>query len=315
MMILDSKHVEQARSADMLAFLEKRSGFTFARQGSVYRCREHPSLAIKDDRLSWYWHSQGVGGHSAIDYLMKMERLPFRQAVEAVEGITTVAVQPQQEMEQIKALILPERRGLSFRLYDYLCCKRGIDREIVDTLMQEGKLYEDKRGNVVFVGFDEQGKARFASLRGTFGEQKFRMDCSGSDKQYGFCMDGLPSGLLYIFESPIDAMSHASLENILAGDQDAWWRNHRLSLAGTSDIALPQWLKDHPRIKELVLCLDNDDAGREAAVSIARKYLGLGYVTRLELPRGKDYSEDLMVQRAEMRQVKPRQNRICQEAR
>ena len=62
--MLDSKLVEQARSADMLAFLEKRCGFTFARRGSVYRCRKHPSLAVKDDRLSWHWHSQGVGGHN-----------------------------------------------------------------------------------------------------------------------------------------------------------------------------------------------------------------------------------------------------------
>jgi len=61
--------------------------------------------------------------------------------------------------------------------------------------------------------------------------------------------------------------------------------------------------------------LDNDEAGREAAVSIARKYTGLGYVTRMELPRGKDYSEDLMALRTEKRQVKSKQNHVCQEAR
>ena len=72
-MILDSKLVEQARSADMLAFLEKRRGFTFDCRGSVYRCHQHPSFAVKDDRLSWYWHSQGIGGHGAVDFLVKVE--------------------------------------------------------------------------------------------------------------------------------------------------------------------------------------------------------------------------------------------------
>ena len=128
-------------------------------------------------------------------------------------------------------------------------------------------------------------------------------------------MDGSPSGMLYVFESPIDAMSHASIENNLAGDRDAWRRDNRLSLAGTSDAALSQYLKTHSQIRELVLCLDNDSAGREAAVSVDRKYTGLGYVARLELPQAKDYNEDLATLRMVMRQAKSKQNHICQEVR
>ena len=119
--MLDKQTVDRARKTDMITFFGKRHGFTFAHRGNVYRCRQHPSLAVKEDRVSWYWHSHGIGGHGAIDYLMKMGQLPFREAVEAVEGIATVKAQPQQEMEQTKMLLLPERRGLSFRLYDYLC--------------------------------------------------------------------------------------------------------------------------------------------------------------------------------------------------
>lgn len=196
--IIDSKLVEQARNTDMLAFLEQRHGFTFAR--------------------------------------------------------------------------------------------RGVDTGIVTALLDEGRIYEDRRGNIVFVGFDEQGAARFASLRGTYGDQRFRMDCAGSDKRYGFHMGASLSGRLYIFESPIDAMSHASI----AG---GWRRDHRLSLAGTSDTALPKYLKVHPHVRELVLCLDNDPAGREAATAIAHKYAALGFVTRIELSQGKDYNADLLQKR------------------
>lgn len=288
--IIDSKLVEQARNTDMLVFLEQHHGFTFAHRGGVYRCRQHPSLAVKGDRLSWYWHSRGVGGHGAIDYLMKMEHMPFRQAVETVAHIPAAAP-ISREPQKGRTLTLPEKAGmLQSRLYDYLCNRRGIDTGIVAALLDEGRIYEDRRGNVVFVGFDEQGAARFASLRGTYGDQRFRMDCAGSDKRYGFHMGESPSGRLHIFESPIDAMSHASL----AGE---WRRDNRLSLAGTSDAALPQYLSAHPHTKELVLCLDNDPAGRDAATAIARKYAALGFVTRIELSQGKDYNADLLQNR------------------
>jgi len=284
----------------MIAFFGKHHGFTFAHRGSEYRCRQHPSLAVKDDRLSWYWHSQGVGGHGAIDYLMKMERLPFRQAVETVTGIDVVTTQLQQESEQRKTLFLPEKKWNSFRLYDYLCCKRGIDTDIVNTLIQEGKLYEDKRGNVVFVGFNEQGQARFASLRGTYGD--YRGDCAGSDKRYGFTMAAYaPSERLYVFESPIDAMSHASLVNAATGDTGAWKKDSRLSLAGTTDAALPFFLNQHEAVKELVFCLDNDRAGQKAAAIMARKYAYKGYTALNELPQGKDFNEDLQALRAQER--------------
>jgi len=96
-------------------------------------------------------------------------------------GIAPAAEQPRQKTERAKTLILPEKAGVTLRLYDYLCNKRSIDGEIVNTLIQEGNLYEDRRGNIVFVGFDDQGKARFASLRGTYGDCKFRRDCAGSE--------------------------------------------------------------------------------------------------------------------------------------
>lgn len=302
--MIDEKTIEQARNVDIVAFLEQRHGFTFAHRGDAYRCRQHPSLAVKNDRLSWFWHSRGVGGHGAIDYLMKMEHMPFRQAVEAVSGVTPPTILPQRE-EPPKNLVLPEKAGISLRLHDYLCGRRGIDSNIVNTLIQKEKLYEDRRGNVVFVGHDEHGKARFASLRGTYGNPPFRGDCAGSDKRYSFNMAACsPSGRLYIFESPIDAMSHASLENAAVGDAGAWKQHSRLSLAGTSDTALPFFLNQHPAVRELVFCLDNDPAGREAAAHMARKYADKGYHTSIILPVGKDFNEDLQARVKQIRAEK-----------
>ena len=303
-MKLDEKIIEQVRNIDIVAFLERR-GFTFATVGGAFRCREHKSLAVKNDRLSWYWHSRGIGGYGALDYLIKAENMPFREAVGVITGATPAPPQVRANLARSadappKTLILPGKAGIPLRLYDYLCVKRGIDSDIVNTLIQEKKLYVDKRGNVVFVGYDGQNKARFASLRGTYGD--FRGDCAGSDKRYGFIIAAdAPSNGAYIFESPIDAMSHASLAILEFGDRTAWEYDRRLSLAGTSDAALPFFLNQHKSVKELIFCLDNDSAGYEAAAAMALKYADKGYTTRTQYPNGKDFNEDLQARREQIR--------------
>ncbi|MDR1735833.1 MAG: DUF3991 and toprim domain-containing protein, partial [Oscillospiraceae bacterium] len=261
--MIDNRIVEQARNADIVSFLEKYHGFTFANKGGAYRCNEHPSLAVKNDRHSWYWHSRDLGGFGAVDFLMKADSMTFRDAVSVITGTTppTAATRPQPE--QPKTLVLPEMSGIPLRLLNYLCMERGIDSEIVNTLIQRKMLYEDTRGNIVFVGYDKQGAARFASLRGTHGDASFRGDCAGSDKRYGFAMAAnVPCQHLFIFESPIDAMSHASLAKAATGGSEVWKMEPRLSLGGTSAAALNFFLNQHKEIKSLVFCLDNDEPGR-----------------------------------------------------
>ncbi len=303
--MIDNKIVEQARNADIIAFLEKYHGFTFAHKGGAYRCNEHPSLAVKNDRRSWFWHSRDLGGFGAVDYLVKADGMTFRDAVTVITGATPPAAATQLEPEPTKDLILPDRAGIPLRLLNYLCNERDIDSEIVNTLIQRKMLYEDTRGNIVFVGFDESHKARFASLRGTHGDARFRGDCAGSDKRYGFIMAAdAPTERLFIFESPIDAMSHASLVNAATGGTGAWKKDTRLSLAGTSDAALNFFLNQHKEIKSLVFCLDNDKPGSEAAFTLGRKYAFRRYAIFNEPPHGKDYNEDLKALRAQERAAK-----------
>ena len=303
--LFDEKTVAEVRNTDIITFLERYSGFAFTSKGGAYRCQQHPSLAVKSDRLSFYWHSKGVGGYGAVDYLIKIENMAFREAVETIVPLcTTEPTHPKKPIppstnEPPKNLILPEKAGLTLQLFQYLCNRRGIASTIVNTLIQKEQLYQDRRGNVVFVGYDQQGKARFASLRGTYGDCTFRRDCAGSDKRYGFNMTASPSAdtpthKLYIFESAIDAMSHASLVNAQAGDKDTWLQHNRLSLGGTADTALAHYLNTYPNINELVLCLDNDTAGQEATTHLTRKYVDNGFIVRAEPSTGKDFNEDLL---------------------
>ena len=126
---------------------------------------------------------------------------------------------------------------------------------------EEGILYESReRYNCVFVGRDTGGKARYAFLRGT--GEAYKQDVAGSDKRYGFCLPAADpeSPYLAVTESPIDALAVASLVKRQGGDCR---RAHYLSLGGTAPRALLRFLKDHPKVKYLSLCLDNDAAGRK----------------------------------------------------
>ena len=303
-MYMDTDIINQARKTDMIDFLTKRNGFTFISKSGGYRCEQHPSLAVENNRLSWYWFSKDIGGRGVFDYLIKIEGMDFKTAFESVEGKNTfIQAAPQKEKPPVK-LILPEKKGIAINLYKYLCITRGINNYIVNTLHDEGKIYENKDGNLVFVAYDENNNPKFASVRCTHAVRNVRWDCAGSDKRYGFNMTYSHTSRLYIFESPIDAMSHASLEIINKGDNNAWKQQNRLSLSGISDKALSKYLEMHPFTKELVFCLDYDEPGIEAAEKLTKKYADDGFSTKIEQPTGKDFNDDLLAVTAQKRAEK-----------
>lgn len=300
--MIDKTILNNARSIDLIDFLERYKGFHFRPTIGEYRCTEHTSLAVKSDRLSWYWHSKGIGGYGAIDFLMKIEGFDFKEALTLLADEPIPAPLPPTTDIQ-RDFIIPEKAKSNRRAYAYLTITRGLDSKIVQELFQKEYIYEDIKGNAVFVGIDEQGKPRYATLRGTYTDKPFRMDYVGSDKRYSFCINGASSHL-YTFESPIDCISHATLENTIQGNTGAYRADSRLSLGGTSGIALAYYLQRYSHINELIFCLDNDDTGRKRAIRLAREYADKGYYTRLELPTLKDYNEVLLQYRHEQKKQK-----------
>lgn len=141
---------------------------------------------------------------------------------------------------------------------------------------------------------NEDNKAAFACVRGTNTNIQYRGDCDGSDKRYAFSMDGKgSSGKLYVFEAPIDLLSHATMANIITKQPDAWQAHSRISLAGTSDVALEHYLKSHSEVKEIHFVLDNDPKGRQWADTYTKKYAELGYKTVNHVLKHKDMNAEL----------------------
>lgn len=66
---------------DLLSYLRQFEPENLVKlYGNTYCTREHDSLKISNGK--WMWFSQGFGGVSALDYLMKVKGCTFNQAME-----------------------------------------------------------------------------------------------------------------------------------------------------------------------------------------------------------------------------------------
>ncbi len=273
-------------------------------KGGEYVSRQHPSLSVNQDCKRWYWHSHNCGGGNAVDFLMYIEGMKFTDAIGfLLNGYTgycedhektVVRSEHNHEGQRCCFLSQPEKSSSYKRLYAYLIQTRKIDKEIVQSLVDDHKIYQDIHGNVVFCGYDENGVMRYATLRGTLSNsaKPFRHDASGSDKRYAFRFGDDSGDTVYVFEAAIDAMSHATLA--LQND-GRWWERSRLALGGVTDAALEEYLRTHPHTKRIVICTDNDDTGNGAAEQMMQKYSELGYAVERELSTDdKDFNEMLM---------------------
>ena len=198
------EQLEKAYNADIIEFLQMYKGYDFVKKGNYYQCKQHDSLMVYGNRKGFVWNSQKIGGGGAIDFLCRVDGLSFPKAVEAIIGEQAAeykAAPEYEPMAHIGKLVLPERaEGKYSRVFAYLSQTRGITPEVVADFMKSKQLYQDKKGNCVFVGYDEKGIAKFGSVRGTLTEKKYRGDCKNSDKRYAFKQIGTDTTKLYIFE-------------------------------------------------------------------------------------------------------------------
>lgn len=292
------EQITQAKELDLLTYLQRYDPHELVHvSGNTYCTREHDSLKISNGK--WNWFSRGIGGKTALDYLIKVQGFSFTQAVEALAGQNFSPLphvsQTQPKKQEPRVLSLPQPSRCATHAVSYLH-GRGIDYDLIDYCIQTGRVYESQKyHNVVFVGRDLKGQPRYAALRGTVGD--FKGEAPGSDKRYSFTIAENPSAPgVHLFESAIDLLSYATLLKMKGRD---WRQDALLSLAGVFKqkkefvipLALSQYLKDRPGIKTLYLHLDNDEVGREAAAGIME---GLGdkyTVLDRPPPYGKDVND------------------------
>ena len=98
--------------------------------GNTYTTRTHDSLKISNGK--WMWWSRGIGGRSALDYLIKVKDYSFLEAVELLAGQANIQP-PLSVSEQLpveKHLLLPKENRYHTNVFSYLT-GRGIDLSLI----------------------------------------------------------------------------------------------------------------------------------------------------------------------------------------
>ena len=295
--------VAEARQIDLLTYLKNYEPYELVEVcKNTYTTKSHDSLKISNGL--WYWFTKGVGGKSAIDYLMKVRNFTFINAVQTVLGnirTQTPVKYEQQEKNKEKHLKIPVKAINNDRAINYLL-SRGIDKEIIKYCIENKLLYqEEKTNNVVFIGYNNDNIPSYAFCRAT-NQERFMREATGSNKRYSFKIKANEkSNIVHLFESSIDLLSYATL---LSLENKNWRAENLLSLGGIYSskydvektkipVSLTEFLEKNPNVNEIHLHLDRDLAGRNAS-SFFQQVLNKKYkVFNHTIPFGKDVNDYL----------------------
>ena len=268
--------ITEAKRMDLLTYLrEYEPGELVKFSSNTYTTRTHDSLKISNGK--WMWWSRGIGGKSALDYLIKVRGMDFVQAVQTIMGNGSVNFPTCENIKiyEEQPLLLPEKSSTTDVVFDYLF-GRGIDYEIINHCLEQELIIESlPYHNAVFIGYDENKEPKYAAYRAT-NQSRIMGDCTGSKKQYSFRLTAENTGEVHLFECAIDLLSYATLMKLEGKD----WRQFNLvSLAGVYSpkqkiedskvpVTLGRLLEKDKTIKRIVLHLDNDIAGRKATKAL-----------------------------------------------
>lgn len=121
--------------------------------GNVYTTRNHDSLKISNGK--WRWWLRGIGGRSALDYLIKVRGMTLPEAVPQIDGQAAIAppvLSRKPAPAELKKLLLPEKNENNDCVIAYLT-GRGIHSTLIDYCLDTGRLYESQPyHNAVFIG-------------------------------------------------------------------------------------------------------------------------------------------------------------------
>lgn len=306
------EQIERANRVDILQYARSQ-GLELKRAGKSYEVKNYSGgFYITPEKNSWNWFNEQRGG-SVIQLCMELENKTW---VEAIRTLLNEDMEPLRRAadwkpapEQPKEFHLPEKNNTYSHVFAYLVKSRGIDAGILKEMVDKGYIYENKQRSCVFIGKDKDGNAKHASVRSTNTIGKaFKQDVAGSQKAFSFSISG-KTGILNVFEAPIDALSYMSLQK-LHGIQVT---DSYISLGGVTEKALERFLADNKNIEKIRVCTDHDEAGEGAAAKIYERF-GKEYKVTRHRPNHKDFNEDLVAIRQQEKQKKQSQKQEQQVA-
>ncbi len=286
-----------ASKVDLVSFLQLR-GEQLERVGKEYKLiyndasGKHDSITICGNR--WYDHKNQVGG-GPVKFLREHYGMSYQEVMLELLGgnrsaaLEVTSAKDKNNVPPKKEFKLPEANSDMRHVFVYLTKQRFIAPDVISFFAHQHKIYEDsKYHNVVFVGTDENGTPKQASVRSTLSFGKtFRITVANSDTKYSFSHFGNDEKL-FVFEAPIDMLSFITL-------YQKGWKNHSyIAMNGVYESAVLKALENHSDLQNVYLCTDNDEGGIEAAERLRDILAEKGYtdIFRIE-PQQKDWNEVL----------------------
>ena len=268
------EQIQRAADTSIVEYFRSH-GYDCETKGRDVHIKGFGGLYITDDK-KYYCFSKQQGGYGLISCLRDTFDMTFLDAVKEILGEEPDAVvenKKENEREKIfvsepqaqvkKEFVQPERAENEKRVYAYLTKQRGIAPDIIKSLIDKGLLYQDTKGNAVFIHKDNNGKAIGAALQGTTSDVRFKGMASGSSGALRYDKGKVKAA--YVFEAPIDMMSymqlHPELDNCCFVAMSGLKHSvvHSLSEQGF----------------KIISCVDNDKAGKEFNYRLYEQNIGL----------------------------------------
>lgn len=184
------------------------------------------------------------------------------------------------KMVNLKNDILPIKEIKNiYNINNYLINIRKIDKKIISKFINEEIIYSDNKNNCIFLN-----KEKTFSLSKGIGKIKFNK-CSGIPD---FIIYGKYTNIIYLFESPIDAISYIELH----GENDQY-----ISTNGEMMINKVITYVKKNNINKIFTCFDNDEAGdnfHNIIYNDIKSYNKNIEVIRKK-PKNKDFNDDLKI--------------------
>ena len=198
------KKADSVRNIDLSKLLEHHGCTKDPRDKAKWHTPRGMISVTGQKFMNW---TLGTGGGGAIDLAIHLHGFEFKDAVFWLcKNFSSMPVQ-QNTPKQIFKLPHRDDRKL-LQVIDYLRDQRRIPNELLDNLIESGKLYADVRANAVFLLLGKKKEIVGAELRGTCGCAQWRGMAPGSKKNKGcFYIVGTSKRNLVLCESAIDAAS------------------------------------------------------------------------------------------------------------
>ncbi len=160
--------------------------------------------------MNWKQH---VGGGGAIDLIMHLHQCEFKTAVLYLSKhfrITPVESSLSENYRcKLNSLQLPARNKKNLpRIINYLTSLRCLPVSLINSLVEKGNIYADRRSNAVFLLLGKEKNIVGAELRGT-GTSCWKGMANGSNKKLGgfYVRGNTRSNKIILCESAIDSIS------------------------------------------------------------------------------------------------------------